>query len=193
MVTSAYKALPAYSQAALVLARTQRLDPARLERAFDATSIRPARPGRSWPARTPPRALLERDGEALCARLLRCVAAARGSGCARFRGSSVLEGQGSSSRPSSCGPAGSATGAHGYAVEDDLIAAGMPVEMAGRDVIGPIVTLADDESQVSAFIEVLIAAIERHRSAPRHPVPAAAVDGHAADRARPQGKPSSRP
>ena len=37
MVTSAHKALPAYTQAALVLARTERLDRARLERAFDAT------------------------------------------------------------------------------------------------------------------------------------------------------------
>lgn len=38
MVTSAHKALPAFSQAALVLARTDRLDPARLDRAFEATA-----------------------------------------------------------------------------------------------------------------------------------------------------------
>src|SRR5262249_58841151 len=37
MVTSAHKALPAYTQGALVLARTERLDPARLNRAFEAT------------------------------------------------------------------------------------------------------------------------------------------------------------
>ena len=37
MVTSAHKALPASTQAALVLARTQRLDRARLDRAFEAT------------------------------------------------------------------------------------------------------------------------------------------------------------
>ena len=170
MVTSAHKALPAYSQAALVLARTQRLDPARLERAFDATHT--TSPTGSIMASTDAaRALLERDGEALCARLLRCVAAAR----KRLRevpGLSVLEGQGV--EPTKLVVLLAGTGAHGYAVEDDLIAAGMPVEMAGRDVIGPIVTLADDESQVSAFIEVLIAAIERHRGAPRHPVPAAA-------------------
>src|ERR1700759_2349153 len=35
--TSAHKTLPAYTQGALVLARTERLDRARLERAFDAT------------------------------------------------------------------------------------------------------------------------------------------------------------
>ena len=37
MVTSVHKTLPAYTQGALVLARTQRLDVARLNRAFDAT------------------------------------------------------------------------------------------------------------------------------------------------------------
>ena len=44
MVTSAHKALPAYTQAALVLARTGRLDAARLDRAFEAThTTSPAR------------------------------------------------------------------------------------------------------------------------------------------------------
>jgi arginine decarboxylase len=50
MVTSAHKALPAFTQGALVLARTGLLDPARLDRAFTP----PARPGRSSPASTPP-------------------------------------------------------------------------------------------------------------------------------------------
>jgi arginine decarboxylase len=66
------------------------------------------------------------------------------------------------------------TGANGYAIENDLIAAGMPVEMADRDTLGPIPTLADDESQIAAFTEELIAAIERHRGTPRRPVAAAA-------------------
>ena len=38
LITSAHKALPAYSQAALLLARTERLDAARLDRAFDASA-----------------------------------------------------------------------------------------------------------------------------------------------------------
>ena len=36
------------------------------------------------------------------------------------------------------------TGAHGIVVEAGLIEVGMPVEMADRDTIIPIVTLADD-------------------------------------------------
>ena len=66
------------------------------------------------------------------------------------------------------------TGAHGNAVEADLIAAGMPVEMADRDTIVPIVTLADDEHTVARFTSVLLAAVRRHRGPARRPLPAAA-------------------
>jgi arginine decarboxylase len=59
------------------------------------------------------------------------------------------------------------TGGYGYAIEDDLVAAGMAVESADRDTVVPIITLADDERTVDAFLDVLIAAIERHRTAPR--------------------------
>src|SRR6201999_3207075 len=76
MVTSAHKALPAWTQGALVLARTDRLDPARLERAFDAThTTSPA--GTILASIDAARELLARDGEALSGRLLAAVAAAR--------------------------------------------------------------------------------------------------------------------
>src|SRR5207245_4000015 len=76
MVTSAHKALPAYTQGALVLARTGLLDPARLDRAFDAThTTSPA--GAIVASIDAARALLARDVTALCARLLRLTAAAR--------------------------------------------------------------------------------------------------------------------
>ena len=83
MVTSAHKALPAYTQGALVLARTERLDPARLDRAFEATHTT-SPTGRSWPASTPPGRCWPGDGERLCGRLLaggrRPAAAAPGPG-----------------------------------------------------------------------------------------------------------------
>ncbi len=66
------------------------------------------------------------------------------------------------------------TGAHGHAIEADLIAAGMPVEMADRDTIVPTVTVADDARTVGAFTAKLIEAIERHRGRPRVPVAGAA-------------------
>jgi len=50
----------------------------------------------------------------------------------------------------------------------------MMVEMADRDTLVPIPVLADDEDQVATFVEAMIEAIERHRSAPRHLESAAA-------------------
>src|SRR5215831_11090278 len=110
MVTSAHKALPAYTQGALVLART---------------------------------GLLARDGAALCERLLRLTAAAR-QRLAAVPGAGVLDGPGV--EPTKLVVLLAGTGAHGNAVEADLIAAGMPVEMADRDTIIPILTIADDEA-----------------------------------------------
>src|SRR6266705_722486 len=170
MVTSAHKALPAYTQGAIVLARTGRLDAARLDRAFEATHTT-SPTGSIMASIDAARALLGRDGKELCARLLCCVAAAR----RRLRevpGRDALDGPGV--EPAELVVLLAGTGAHGHAVEADLIAAGMPVELADRDTVIPIVTLADDADSVGAFTETLIAAVERHRGRPRAPVAAAA-------------------
>ncbi len=175
MVTSAHKALPAYTQGALVLARTSqagngRLDADRLNRAFEAThTTSPA--GAIMASIDAARALLARDGAELCGRLLRAVAAAK----RRLRaepGLDVLDGPGV--EPAKLVVLLAGTGAHGNAVEADLIAAGMPVEMADRDTIVPIVTLADDEDTVARFTSVLLAAVRRHRGLARRPLSAAA-------------------
>ena len=169
MVTSAHKALPAYTQGALVLARTGLLDPARLDRAFEAThTTSPA--GTIAASIDAARALLARDGTALCARLLRLTAAGRR--LAGVPGAGVLDGPGV--EPTKLVVLLAGTGAHGNVIEADLVAAGMPVEMADRDTIIPILTIADDEAAVDRFTDVLVAAIERHRGAPRRPVPSPA-------------------
>jgi lysine decarboxylase len=170
MVTSAHKALPAYTQGALVLARTERLDAARLNRAFEATHTT-SPTGSIMASIDAARALLARDGERLCGRLLRGVAAAR----RRLRevpGLDVLDGP--TVEPTKLIVLLAGTGANGYAVEADLITQGMPMEMADRDTLGPIPTIADDEDQIAAFTEALIATIERHRGTPRQPVAAPA-------------------
>ena len=131
MVTSAHKALPACTQGALVLARTERLD---------------------------------------AARLIRGVAAAR----KRLRevpGFDVLDGPGV--EPGKLVVLLAGTGAHGGLVEADLIEAGRAPEMGDRDTIVPIVTIADDEEQIAAFAEALIASVERHRGEPRRPAASA--------------------
>ena len=170
MVTSAHKALPAYTQGALVLARTGLLDAARLDRAFEAThTTSPA--GSIMASIDAARALLARDGKELCARLLCGVAAAR-QRLRQVPGVAVLDGPGV--EPTKLVVLLAGTGASGYVIETDLIAAGMPVEMADRDTIIPIPAIADDEDQVARFTETLAAAIERHRGLPRRPVAAAA-------------------
>jgi lysine decarboxylase len=169
MVTSAHKALPAYTQGALVLARTARLDPARLGRAFEATHTT-SPTGTIMASIDAARALLARDGQELCGRLLRTVAAAKDR-LRQVPGLDVLDGPGV--EPAKLVVLLAGTGAHGIEVEADLIAAGMPVEMADRDTIIPIVTLADDEAAVSRFTAALVSIVEAHRGPPRSPVPAA--------------------
>ncbi len=170
MVTSAHKALPAYTQGALVLARTGRLDAARLDRAFEAThTTSPA--GSIMASIDASRALLARDGKELCGRLLRGVAAAKDR-LRQVPGLDVLDGPGV--EPAKLVVLLAGTGANGYAVETDLIAAGSAVESADRDTVVPIVTLADDERTVARFADTLAAIIERRRGGPRPPVPAAA-------------------
>jgi len=170
MVTSAHKALPASTQGALVLARTQRLGRARLDRAFEAThTTSPA--GAIIASIDASRALLARDGKQLCARLLRLVATAR-QRLAEVPGVAVLDGPGVD--PAKLVVLLAGAGADGYAVEADLIAAGMPVELGDRDMIIPIVTIADTEDTVARFCDTLAASVERRRGPARRPEPSPA-------------------
>lgn len=76
VVTSAHKTLPAWSQAALILAKAGRVDLARLDAAVEATATTsPA--GAILASTDAARALLARDGAALLGQALEAVAAAR--------------------------------------------------------------------------------------------------------------------
>ena len=170
MVTSAHKTLPAATQSALVLARTQLLDRARLDRAFEAThTTSPA--GAIIASIDAARALLARDGKQLCARLLHLVATARRR-LTEVPGVAVLDGPGVD--PAKLVVLLAGAGADGYAVEADLIAAGMPVELGDRDMIIPIVTIADTEDTVARFCDTLAASVERRRGPARRPEPSPA-------------------
>jgi arginine decarboxylase len=182
LITSAHKTLPAWSQAALLLARTRRsgglLDAGRLERGFDAThTTSPA--GAILASTDAARALLQHHGAGLVGRLVELVRGARAR-LAAVPGLAVVAGRpdGHPAGPLHVDPAKlvvllAGTGAHGHAVEADLLAAGLPLEMADRDVLVPMVTVADDESSVARLVDALTAAVERHRGEPRATVPAA--------------------
>jgi lysine decarboxylase len=61
----------------------------------------------------------------------------------------------------------SATGADGNAVERDLLAAGLPVESADRDVLVAVVSLADTAERLAALAAAIAISLEAHRGAPR--------------------------
>lgn len=163
MVTSAHKALPAYTQAALVLARTERIDPSRLARAFEAThTTSPA--GAILASIDAARALMEHHGEELIGEMLETVSKAR-ERLGAVKGLQVLHGAGVD--PVKLAVALAGTGAHGVEVEADLIEAGVPVEMADRDTVVGLVTVADEPEDVERFTRELISSVERHRGPPR--------------------------
>ena len=163
MVTSAHKTLPAWSQAALVLARTERIDPARLDAGVEATATTsPA--GAILASIDASRALLERDGVALLTAAIDATREARDH-LRGVEGLLVLDGPGVD--PVKLSLVLSGTGADGNAVEHDLIGAGMPVESADRDVVIAIVSLADTRQTVRRLADTIARSIKRHRGAPR--------------------------
>lgn len=175
LVTSAHKTLPAYTQSALLLARTQRIDADRLDRAYEATATT-SPSGTIAASADAARALLERDGERLLGSLLRLVDHARGR-LRAVRGvvllDDVVDARVALDRAKLAINV-SATGASGLALEDDLVAAGTPVELADRDTIVPVITIDDDRARVDRFVDALAASIERHRGAPRKVAPSLA-------------------
>ena len=61
----------------------------------------------------------------------------------------------------------SGTGADGIAVDRALMAAGFALEMADRDLLVPMVTVADDDRAVGDLATALATTVEEHRAAPR--------------------------
>jgi lysine decarboxylase len=179
VVTSAHKTLPALNQGAVAMARTRAggglLDADRLDRAMDATAT--TSPSGSILAGVDASlALLAAHGDELTAALLRRVCRAR----------EVLRGVGGLGLPDSTtfgtGRFDDAklvlllavTGADGIAVDRDLASSGFTLEMADRDLLVPMVTLADDDEGVEGLVDAVAATIERHRGGQRPTVAHAA-------------------
>ncbi len=170
MVVSAHKTLPAWSQAALVLARTTRLDPVRLDAGVEATATTsPA--GAILASTDAARALLAHGGEELLDTAMRAVARAR-SRLSGIDGLVVLDGPAVDPLKITLVLAG--TGADGILVEQDLLSAGLPVEAAERDLVVALASLADTDASLDALADRLVASVERHRAQPRSIVGSAA-------------------
>jgi lysine decarboxylase len=170
MVVSVHKTLPAWSQAAMVFAKGDRIDPARLDAGVEAThTTSPA--GAMLASIDAARALLERDGESLLEEALCAVRAAR-ERLAEVEGLVFLDGPGTDPLKLTLVLPG--TGADGIAIENDLLAAGLPVEAAERDTIVAQVSLADTAHSLTRLVDALITSIARHRGEPRTIVTGAA-------------------
>lgn len=170
MVVSAHKTLPAWSQAAMLLARGEHIDPAALDAGVEAThTTSPA--GAILASIDAARALLERDGTALLAEALAAVRVARAE-LSGVEGLVVLDGAGVD--PLKLTLVLSGTGADGIAVENDLLASGLPVEAAERDMIVAQVSLADTHASVGRLVETILRSVQRHRGTPRPVVAGAA-------------------
>lgn len=168
LVTSAHKTLTGFTQSAYLLARAGRLDLARLAQAFDALhTTSPSAAILASLDRT--RALLAGRGPELLARTIRLAALAR-ERLAAIEGLAVLGTRPGLARdPTKLVLALAGTGADGRAVEADLDTEGVRVELANRDTLVPLLTIADTEASVERLVGALERSLERRRGAPRAP------------------------
>jgi len=173
-IISAHKTLPAFSQASVLLANTRLLDPDRLERAFDAAlSTSPS--GAILASIDASRALLasEYGVELLDTLVARAATLRRDVGIA---GLVCLEPQDFPTGrydPAKVVIRTSETGHSGLVLEASLLAEGIPVEMADRDTVVPLVSLADSTASISRLADALTRAAGRGPLKPRPQVTAA--------------------
>ncbi|MEO9180308.1 MAG: aminotransferase class V-fold PLP-dependent enzyme [Acidimicrobiales bacterium] len=169
MVTSIHKLLPGCSQASLVCASTRRLDLERLERGFDAThTTSPA--GSILASIDGSLALMQDRGADLLGTTIDLIARARERFVTSIPGI-VVPDQAyfgvARYDPLRLTISLPGTGANGIEVERRLIDLGLTVEMADRDTIIPVVTIADDRSSIEQMTASIITAVAGCADEPR--------------------------
>jgi lysine decarboxylase len=168
-VTSIHKALPGYSATAIAVARLNLLTEARLEQGFESThTTSPA--GAPLASIDAVRALLQFEGEELLDTLLKNVEMFRKRISEDF-GSEILL-QISDFAPLRFDPSklvlrANVLGADGIAIERELIDAGVRVEMADRDTVVFIATIADSSETLDALYRILKPILTRNRGKTR--------------------------
>ena len=158
VVTSAHKTLPSYPQASFVLVKGDYVDLARFNKMFDSTQTT-SMSGRILASIDAARALLERHGHELIGPVIE--ATARGRAALREAGIDVIDGE--YIDPLKMVILLSSIGADGNAVEAELLAANIDVEMANRDMIIPMITFADTPDRIEDLIRRIIKSVNRHR------------------------------
>ena len=165
LITSVHKALPGYSASALLLAKGTFLNLDRLEQSFETThTTSPA--GAPLASIDGVRALLQTRGKELNTALINNVEEFKKTVQSEFALPIFLY-------PADF-PAGrfdptkvvlrvQQLGATGVDIERDLQAAGIRVEMADRDTIVFLATLADSSDDFAALADALIPILKRHQ------------------------------
>ena len=163
LITSTHKALPGYSASALLLARTTLLSAERLEQSFETThTTSPA--GAPLASIDGVRALLQTRGEELIGALLENVHHFKELVQAEFALPIFLYPQ---DFPADRFDASKIVlrvqqlGASGVEIEQDLQAEGIRVEMADRDTIVFLGTIADTRADFDRLADVLIPILKR--------------------------------
>lgn len=163
-VTSIHKALPGYSASAIAVARTNLLDHARLEQGFESThTTSPA--GAPLASIDGVRALMQLRGHELIERLLINVGKFRNTLTSEFGDDILLKKE--DFAPGRFDPVklvlrANILGADGIKLERDLLAANIRVEMADRDTIIFLVTIADDSQTLTRLSNALIPILQKH-------------------------------
>ena len=169
LITSVHKALPGYSASALLLAQTKYLSAERLEQSFETThTTSPA--GAPLASIDAVRALLQTRGSELLGKLIENVA--------QFK----LAVQANFDLPIFLNPSDFAAGrfdpvkivlrvqqlgCSGVDIERALIEDGVRVEMADRDTIVFLATLADTEADFQTLAMKLVPILKKLQGAPR--------------------------
>lgn len=158
LITSTHKALPGYSASALLLARTELLSAQRLEQSFETThTTSPA--GAPLASIDGVRALLQTRGEELISQLLSNIHRFKEMVQAEFPLPIFLyPGDFPEGRfdPTKIVLRVQQLGASGIDIEEALQAAGIRVEMADRDTIVFLGTIADSQSDFDTLADILI-------------------------------------
>ena len=169
LITSTHKALPGFSASALLVARGEYLKLDRLEQSFETThTTSPA--GAPLASIDGCRALLQHRGEELLGQLIENVAKFKAEIIANF------------DRPIFLSPSDFAIGrfdpvkivlranqlgTSGVEIENELLKANIRVEMADRDTVVFLATLADDAESFAELSNSLLPILQKLVSAPR--------------------------
>lgn len=165
LITSTHKALPGYSASALLLARTSLLSAERLEQSFETThTTSPA--GAPLASIDGVRALLQTRGEELIELLLKNVERFKATVQAEFALPIFLYSHDfpvGRFDPSKIVLRVQQLGASGVEIEKELQDAGIRVEMADRDTIVFLATIADTEEDFDSLADALIPILKRRQ------------------------------